>query len=56
MFLQGNVNRSYAIEISSNLANWGTLTTLSYTNGRMPFTDATATNATQRFYRARLVP
>jgi hypothetical protein len=56
MFLQGNANRSYGIEISSNLANWSTLTTLNYTNGRMPVLDATATNAPQRFYRARLVP
>jgi hypothetical protein len=56
MLLQGNTNRSYFIDISSNLTTWGTLTTLNYTNGRMPVVDATATNAPQRFYRARLVP
>src|SRR5262249_10813720 len=41
MFLQGNANRNYFIDISSNLATWGTLMTLNYTNGLMPVVDAT---------------
>ncbi len=55
MNLQGEANRSYFIDISSNMTNWSLLTNLVYTNGQMPFTDTTATNS-QRFYRARLAP
>jgi hypothetical protein len=54
MKLSGNTNRSYAVEVSSNLMNWTTLTNLFYTNGLMPFIDATTAGANQRFYRARL--
>jgi hypothetical protein len=54
MLLQGTRNRSYVIEISSTLTNWSTLATVNYTNGQMPVTDSSATNAGQRFYRARL--
>ena len=56
MFLQGNANRSYFIDISSNMASWSNLTSMAYTNGQMPFTDSTATNRFQRFYRARQAP
>ena len=55
MGLSGPTNRNYAIEISSSLTNWTTLTTIFYTNGVMPFTDASAGGATNRFYRTRLV-
>ena len=54
--LEGTPNRSYFIDISSNMTSWSNLTTLAYTNGQMPFTDATTTNSAQRFYRARLAP
>jgi hypothetical protein len=54
MKLSGSTNRSYAVEMSSNLTNWTTLTNLFYTNGLMPFIDASAVGATTRFYRARL--
>jgi hypothetical protein len=53
MRLEGTPNTSYAIEVSTNLTNWGVLQTVAYTNGLMPVADATATNAPQRFYRAR---
>ena len=51
--LNGQANQSYILEISTNLTNWTTLTTFTATNAAMPFTDTTATNAPQRFYRAR---
>jgi hypothetical protein len=50
--LQGNLNQTYALEISTNLTNWATLDTLVATNTMTPYIDNTATNA-QRFYRAR---
>jgi hypothetical protein len=53
--LEGNANRNYAIEISTNLTQWSTLTTLLSTNRLMPFTDLSAP-ASHRFYRARLLP
>jgi Immunoglobulin domain len=51
--LQGNPNRTYIIEVSSNLKDWSTLLSLVYTSGPMPFVDQT-TNAPNRFYRARV--
>jgi hypothetical protein len=48
----GGGNKSYTVEVSTNLANWATLTTVNYTNGPTPFTDPGATNSRQRFYRA----
>jgi len=53
--LQAQLNQSYIVEISTNLANWTTLTNFLATNVSMPFIDVTATNAHQRFYRARTV-
>jgi len=54
--LSGVPNRNHAIEISPNLTNWTTLDTIFYTNGLMPFEDATINGTTNRFYRARLLP
>jgi len=54
MRLQGNTNRNYDIQISSNLTNWSNLATLTYTNGLMPFVDTNAPDSNKRFYRARL--
>ena len=56
MTLSGVPNRDHAIEISPNLTNWTTLGTIFYTNGLMPFEDATVSGTTHRFYRARLRP
>jgi hypothetical protein len=47
-------NQSLLVEVSTNLTNWATLSTVNYTNGPTPFTDPGATNGRQRFYRARL--
>lgn len=54
--LSGVPNRNHAIETSPNLTNWTTLDTIFYTNGLMPFEDATVSVMTNRFYRARLLP
>jgi hypothetical protein len=51
--LSGRANRSYFIEVSSNLTNWTTLDSFFYTNGLMPFLDTTAPGVATRFYRAR---
>jgi hypothetical protein len=56
LLLQGNANRSYFIDTSSNLTSWANLATVVSTNGQTPFIDTTATNRGQRFYRARLGP
>lgn len=54
--IEGNLNRSYALETSDNLTNWTQLGTVLCTNRGTPFIDPTATQSGQRFYRARLVP
>jgi hypothetical protein len=56
MKLSGNTNRSYSVEVSSNLTNWTGLTNLFYTNGLMPFIDSTSLGGgtSNRFYRVRL--
>ena len=53
--LQGAVsNEMYVIEVSTNLINWSTSSTIRYTTNSTPFTDSSATNSPKRFYRARL--
>jgi hypothetical protein len=54
--LLGQVSRTYALEISTNLSNWAVWTNITATSASTPFVDVTATNAPQRFYRARLLP
>jgi hypothetical protein len=56
MLIQGNLHRSYLIDVSSNLLDWTPAGTVSCTDGRTMFIDVSATNGTQRFYRARLAP
>ena len=51
--LSGVPNRTYTIEASANLTNWTSLGPVLYTNGLMPYLDATASSLTNRFYRAR---
>jgi uncharacterized repeat protein (TIGR02543 family) len=51
--LAGEIGVSYAIEVSSDLITWTTLTTLTATNGTLNFNDAEAKNFGQRFYRAK---
>jgi hypothetical protein len=47
---------TYRIEVSSDLAAWETLVTLTNVSGRVRFLDPAATSAAQRFYRAVRVP
>jgi len=52
--LQGAVsNEMYVIEVSTNLINWATSSTIRFTNSSTPFADPNATNSQKRFYRAR---
>jgi hypothetical protein len=55
LVIEGTPNLTYAIEISSDLQSWDTLTTRECTDGWLIFTDLTVTNGPQRFYRARPV-
>ena len=52
LVLTSGVGAGVTILWSSNLANWVTLTNLVDLNGTVQFTDTSATNAAQRFYRA----
>ncbi|MFO1513622.1 MAG: hypothetical protein U1F83_12005 [Verrucomicrobiota bacterium] len=57
--LSGLVGRSYRIEANADLADtnaWQTLTTWQLPNTPYLFTDSTATNVPQRFYRGVLLP
>jgi len=51
--ISGAPNRTYFVEASANLTNWTNLGSVLYTNGLMPYLDATASSHTNRFYRAR---
>ena len=50
--IQGLFGRSVTLEVSTNLANWETLTNLTGTNAVIYFEDSGATNSGSRFYRA----
>lgn len=54
----GNTNRSYYIDVSTNLAvtNWMVLATVTNVSGQVLFTDTNAATTSSRFYRARLAP
>ena len=54
--LWGAAGRSYAIEISTNLANWTPWTNQFNTNGTFNVVDTNAANCLRRFYRAVLQP
>lgn len=47
---------NYAIERSADLAEWTVVSTSSPTNGILDFTDITAPNTGQIYYRTRLLP
>ncbi|MDB6021500.1 MAG: Xanthan lyase, partial [Pedosphaera sp.] len=53
--LNAQLGDSYAIDVSSDLANWAQLATFVNTNGHYQFTDASVTNRPTGFYRARWV-
>ncbi len=52
LVLGGEAGSSVTIHRSSDLTNWVALTNLVNTNGTLQFTDTTASNVMQRFYRA----
>ncbi len=52
LVVSGEAGGSVTIRRSSDLANWVVLTNLVNTNGTVQFTDTTASNVVQRFYRA----
>lgn len=54
-WLTGPTNYLYAIEASTNLADWFELGTLWHTNSVTPFLDADAADSPTLYYRARLV-
>jgi uncharacterized delta-60 repeat protein len=45
--------RSYTLQVSEDLSNWGDLTTQSATTNRIEFTDAPASLPAKRFYRVK---
>ena len=50
--LQGQADRSYVIEASTDLLNWNAISTNVVTSGTMFLEDLQATNYPLRFYRA----
>jgi len=54
--LTASSNLTYAIQASTNLVTWTTLTNLLNSGGTFQFTDSDPPTFSQRFYRARWVP
>jgi hypothetical protein len=54
--LTGVVGEHYEMHYATTLGAWTLLQPITNVTGTVQFTDLTATNATQRFYRAVLVP
>ncbi|MDB6124647.1 MAG: Immunoglobulin I-set domain protein [Pedosphaera sp.] len=54
--LEGKTGGKFQIDFSTNLIFWSPLTVLTNINGTATFTDFSATNSRQRFYRSVLVP
>jgi hypothetical protein len=54
--LTGLSNFTYRIDASTDLLHWGILTSPPNPNGTLQFIDSSATNFSQRFYRATWIP
>jgi hypothetical protein len=54
--LQGQAGVPYVIQFSTNLINWSSVLTNTLSSNTFNWTDASATNATRRFYRAVWLP
>ena len=54
LMLSGEPGKSVTLRQSSNAVDWVVLTNVVNTNGILQFTDAPASNAVQRFYRATM--
>ena len=52
--LTGASGYNYLIQASTNLASWTPFAVVSNADGTVQFTDNTATNSSQRYYRALL--
>jgi hypothetical protein len=49
--MTGGAGVGYAVQASSDLFNWVTLSTISSTNASLEYLDTSATNYPARFYR-----
>jgi len=54
--LAGNPGARYVLEASSNLTSWSSLVTLTNVAGTVEYTDVAATQPSNLFYRAYIVP
>ncbi len=54
--LTGDIGAHYQIDTATSLPEWMPLVTITNAFGTAQFTDFSATNGVQRFYRARVVP
>jgi len=54
--LAGNPGARYLLETSSNMTSWSSLITLTNVAGTVEYTDLTATQPSNLFYRATIVP
>jgi uncharacterized repeat protein (TIGR03806 family) len=52
--IDGEAGRSYVIEASQDLVQWTNIATVQNITGSVSFTDTSATNLPQRYYRARI--
>jgi hypothetical protein len=56
LLLRGHSGEVYLVQSSSDLTNWVNVSSATNLTGTVPFTEPFSTVATQRFYRALLVP
>jgi len=56
LFFYGPTQAQYAIQASSNLLDWGSITNFTATNSVMQLTDPASPAAAKRFYRAVTLP
>jgi hypothetical protein len=54
--LAGKIGARYEIDTATSLGNWAPIATVTNSFGTSQFTDLSATNGLQRFYRVHLAP
>lgn len=54
LLIVGEAGQKYDVQTSSNLTDWTTVATVTNTTGTVPYIESMPTNATQRYYRAKL--
>ena len=52
----GEAGQTYALQVSTNLVNWQTVTNFVGSDSPFYFSDPAATNYSRRFYRAQMEP